>query len=514
MAETVQPTWQNRLHPSPVTDFCVKYHNRLFSIPRERGASLILEVMLRIIMIAGTILVYPTIAVMAVWGCRSSRVIPQAANQTTAQTDRQQTTATPINKVDAAPPLARQDILAGINKDIDNWKKDAEQFLKEGPIAFRFAVKCGEECSQKENKGIIRNASDFCKALEDWQKDVEKMELFGDHWIIERLIIRAASKEQVQYEFIQSIGPNPETRGYSSKRSLPKSAQEVFTELQGFSKTGTMKRDTIETNWNQLLQFYFPPFPYSNSQPAQVSNPNQESPLKPRNLRDDFAKEADTQVSSASAQLATQTPVTTVTTVTVKPKVNEDPFKAKEYLRHLLQSLQNTHGSLPQQGILAVAVQLKCDDQQPQYLYVQNYKTDCLITYDKVQREFSELLLKLNPESVKNLTLKFAQLIVRPTDQAGALDFLHHFARPFYYSTTFEMDQSRDVTEAWVKGRLDDPFQTITQPSKQLYSVFSDEFQFKQHPERITEIQTKLGIKELIDDPNEPEVEDIDGEEF
>lgn len=479
MTDTIQNTWQNRLHPSLVTDLCVSYHNRLFSIPRQQGASFILEVMLRIIMIAGSILVYPTMAVLAVWGCRSPRLIPPAADQTNGgQTDKPQTTATETNKVDPSPQPARQNTApassnsqptqvhtAPITSQTTQTNSNQESPLK--PQDLSEAIKQVSSASaQLATQTSVTTVTAPLPTFEDaWKK--------LDYRLIAPVaVIEFAGHAEVRVNNFFSVAK----KGISEKIA--------GKQIKVTEPISVLFITPIENGDWEIQQYA------GKLHEVDMGKPSTIMTVKRHELAEAL-KKCGTKEATAKSILER------LKEVPLAAYNIDDSFKMQEYLTYVLDAVEESQGKKSKEGVTVVALQLISDSENHKSLYVQNSKCEFGLTKDKVLSDFRHLLQEVTPEDSLDITFDF--LVITPKN--STFEFTYCSPSSFQSNKrTQEVDKSHLLTKEWVKkNNLGTPFTNSADPYKETFKSASETFQFQYEPSRIQEIQKALGWDEAVE---------------
>lgn len=94
-----QEIWGRKLYQSPITNFCMKYHGRLYTQNLARGPSIVLDLALRIVMLIGAIVIYPILAILTLKGPPQPSPILKGRTALLASVNHELFTTAPLVKL-------------------------------------------------------------------------------------------------------------------------------------------------------------------------------------------------------------------------------------------------------------------------------------------------------------------------------------------------------------------------------------------------------------------------------
>lgn len=199
--------WQRTLKDTPITKCCVRFHNRLVEKLAKGTVSALLDIILRVVMLAAAVLVYPALAILTLAG---RPVVIQASHS-------------------EVPAPSKEKILEGVDQCLSLWEKKQKPT---DPMLHRLYFKCGSKTVLHDIKSV---------EFRTLRQKIEQIEFSTSKWELQQLIVFRHDENKVTWKLYRIHATNEKAKERISE-SFPQSKEEALETINT-----TANNNIIET---------------------------------------------------------------------------------------------------------------------------------------------------------------------------------------------------------------------------------------------------------------------------
>lgn len=464
------------LQPGCLTDACLAFRNRFTKPLEETGAALVLEVLLRVIMAVGTIFVYPTLHIIRA-------LQPQRVNQIenpSSNTSRDVPVSTPV-PTESAPQLQ-----STTNKTTQVTQ--SIQPAKENPAATTSTTSTVAATTTQSESVPTTPARPYAEV---W-KEIENHKMCRQYRGLTYISIDSPSP-------LSSIENEPFLALYRFDEKIKKLTDDERQALVTKKMTLLILTPNEEGKWviRQITPTVMQNFSTTTIYEYAVLRENLDKTLQAYKWND---KERE-------AILGKLDEVDLTTCLS-----NGQVWGVNHFVTHAMKVLEEQYSKQSEDGL--VALQIKIDfvanqDElikntraiQPISIYLQRRKTSYRTIGEVFCGKLFHALHTAKPKikQLLSVDVKFAHMLVLQSQDGSKnwdVTYYHHPKTYTWCPSSSQADDSRNLTEDWVRQRLinDRDFKpknkTVSENELRgtIKSLQDDALGFTEHPDRLDDI--------------------------